>query len=373
MDRKVSVIVPLYHGKKYLDHILDQVEQCTRNAGHIAVELILYNDCPEEKIYVHGGNYSCHIEVFNPGRNCGIHGARVQGLDKATGNYVLFLDQDDRIDPAYFRKQLDCIGGSDAVVCRAIHNNRFHYTNTHVFEEVISKDFMLKKWCPIVSPGQVLIKKTSIPEIWKKNIIKNNGADDYFLWLLMAGEGKIFALNQEVLFEHVVSGGNTSENTNEMMDSECEMIEILKDNHVFKGEEEEWLNRLPESLRKIHVKQLDNYKRAFHFFQRWARKVSEGVSPVGFFEKREIKKIAVYGAGDLGKGLEMLLRNTGIEVNFFIDQNAEYIISELPVYRKEKIGNAIDAVVVTIKSENIMEELKKTVKCPVFDIDEIGL
>lgn len=371
MDRKVSIVVPLYRGKKYLENILFQVGQCASKTVHTDVELILYNDFPEEKIEVCRESCPYPVKVFNPEMNRGIHGARVQGLEQATGDYVLFLDQDDRIAPDYLRKQLDCIGDADAVVCRVIHNNRFHYTNTHVFEKVISRDFMLKRWCPIVSPGQVLIKRTSIPEIWKQNIIQHNGADDYLLWLLMVGEGKSFSLNQEVLFEHVVTGRNTSENTNEMMDSECEMLEILKNCHVFRGEEEEWLYRLPESLRKIHVKELDNYKRAFTFLQRWLQKVSEGVSPLDFFKDRKLENIAVYGAGDLGKSLEMLMRNTGIEVSFFIDRNAEYIISDLPVYRKENMPKGIDAIIMTIKDDAVVKELEETVNCPVYDIDEI--
>ena len=369
----IDIVVPMYHGKKYLNDILNQIEICAQNIKGVNVELILYNDSPDEEIEICESEYSYQIKIINPGYNSGIHGARVRGLENATGDYVLFLDQDDRIDPVYLRKQLDRIGDADVVVCRAVHNGRLHYTNTHVFEKVVTKEFMLKKWCPIVSPGQVLIKRTSIPEIWKQNIIRHNGADDYFLWLLMAGEGKRFALNQEVLFEHVVTGGNTSGDTNEMMDSECEMIQILKDSHVFKGEEEGWLDRLPGSLRRIHVKELDNYKRAFSLFQRWGRNVSAGISPASFFEERGIRRIAVYGAGDLGKSLEMLLKDTEVEVKCFIDQNAGYILSELPVYRMEDMPGDMDAVIMTIKDDTLAEELEKTAGCPVYDADGIWL
>lgn len=370
---KVSIIVPLYRGEQYLSHILSQVEQCARNAGQMTVEMILYNDFPEEEIWAEKSGYSYDIKIFNSEKNLGIHGARVQGLMRATGSYVLFLDQDDRITPDYLRKQAESIGDADAVVCRAIHNRRLHYTSTHAFEKVISKDFMLKKWCPIVSPGQVLIRKASIPEMWQRNILKHNGADDYFLWLLMAGEGKRFSLNQEVLFEHVVTGINTSDDTNEMMDSECEMIEILKSSHVFQGEDEKWLDKLPESLRKIHIKELDNYKKAFFLFQNWTQKVSAGASPVAFFEEKGLKKIAVYGAGDVGRSLELLLRNTGIEVSFFIDQNAGYILSELPVYRKEEAPGGIDAIVMTVKDNALVKELERVMKCPVYDVGGIWL
>ena len=366
---KVSVVIPMYHGKIYLGNILKQIETCAQYARNVDVELTLYNDSPDEEVKVCGNQYSYQINVINPGCNSGIHGARVRGLKNSTGEYVLFLDQDDKLAPSYLVKQLECIGSADAAVCRVINNNRLHYTNTHVFEKVISKEFMLKKWCPIVSPGQVLLKRASIPEIWKQNIIKHNGADDYFLWLLMAGEGKSFSLNQEILFEHVATGMNTSGDTNEMMDSECEMIKILETSHVFQGEEEEWLHKLPESLRRIHIKELDNYKGSFSFFQKWMQKVSVGISPIALFEKRKWNKIAMYG--DLGKCLEMLLKDTGIEVKFFIDQNAEYIISELPVYRKEKVQGEVDAVIMTIKDDVIVKELEKIVKCPVYGIDEI--
>lgn len=368
---KISIIVPLYYGNKYLLNILGQITECRKILKESNIELILYNDCPYEIVYVNEEKYDFKIKVLNPGFNCGIHGARVHGLENATGEYVLFLDQDDKIVPTYLKKQLRCIGNADAVVCRAIHNNRLHYTNTHVFENVISKEFMLNKWCSIVSPGQVLIKKSSIPQLWKDNIMKNNGADDYLLWLLMFGEKRTFSLNQEVLFEHVVTGINVSNDTNKMMDSEMEMIQILKDNKVFKGEDEISLSNLMDSLRKIHIKELDNYKNAYVFLERWEREVVEGKSPFDFFEKHQIKKVAIYGAGDLGKSIELVLKNSDIEVCFFIDQNADYIISDVPVYRKEVMPKSVDAIIVSIKNRMINEELQRMVECPVYSSEDI--
>ena len=367
----VSIIVPLFYGKKYLDVILNQVEQCVQNAKGIKVELVLYNDSPAEKISICETVYSYKIKVFNSAVNHGIHGARVHGLEKAEGEYILFLDQDDKIVPAYLEKQLNCIGHADAVVCRAIHNNRFHYTNTHVFENVISKEFMLKKWCPIVSPGQVLIKRNSIPSFWKNNILENNGADDYFLWLLMAGEGKSFALNQEVLFEHVITGMNTSGDTNKMMDSEEEMIQLLLENHILHGEEETWLSELLGSLRRIHIKELDQYKRTFAFLQYWNKCKAHNIPFLNFFQENHIRRVAIYGAGDLGRNVELLLYNTDIEVVCFIDQNADYILSERPVYRKDKINIKVDAILMSVKDENVTEEMKALSECPVYQIDEI--
>ena len=41
----------------------------------------------------------------------------------------------------------------------------------------------LKVGTQIISPGQCLIKKKAIPEFWKTNLVRVNGADDYYLWL----------------------------------------------------------------------------------------------------------------------------------------------------------------------------------------------
>lgn len=371
MDRTVSIIVPMFHGKRYLKSILKQIDQCAQNCNAAEIELILYNDSPDEEIQVNKTEYKYEIKVFNPEYNRGIHGARVQALSYAEGEYILFLDQDDKIFPAYLSKQLECIGNADAVVCRAIHNSRLHYTNTHVFETVISKEFMLKKWCPIVSPGQVLLRKSSIPLLWEKNILRNNGADDYFLWLLMAGEGKVFSLNQEILFEHVITGENMSCNTNTMMDSELEMLKLLKDNQVFQGKDAVWLSKLSESLRKVHIKELDNYKRTFIFLQQWNRNLANGHSPFDFFRNKSIQRIALYGAGDLGKNIELLLRNTDIKVAFYIDQNAEYILSDLPVYTKENICEDVDAILMTIEDNQLFNEIVALKKCPVYQIADI--
>lgn len=368
----VDIIVPVYHGKRYIDALKRQTEECRKYVGREAgIRLFLVNDAPDDPLDEGCSFGDAAITVLNTDKNRGIQGTRVRGLENSHGEYVLFLDQDDKIAPAYVQSQLQQIGEADAVVCRAIHGERLHYTNTHLFEKVISKEFMLKRGCPVVSPGQVLIKREAIPRIWKENIMEHNGADDYFLWLLMAAEGRTFALNQEVLFEHVVNGSNTSGNTNEMMDSELEMIRLLKRNHVFCGEEEAWLDALPESLRRIHVRELDNYKRAFAFWQCWNRRVKEEGALPDFFARNHIKTLAIYGAGDFGRSIRFLLRGTGVEVCCYIDQNAEYIRSDIPAYRKETMRGNVDAVIMTIRDRALKEDVAALAGCPVFDAEEI--
>ena len=53
--------------------------------------------------------------------------------------------------------------------------------------------FYLKSHNIIKSPGQCLIKRQCIPVEWQRYIMKTNGADDLFLWILLLEKSYKFA------------------------------------------------------------------------------------------------------------------------------------------------------------------------------------
>lgn len=364
----VSVIVPMYHGKKYVGEILKQIEKNKANACDIELQLILYNDCPEEKIKINNTGYDFGVEVINAKKNAGIHGARVNALKQALGEYILFLDQDDVICDNYIESQYKKIGDADAIVCRLINGKRLHYTDTFRFEEVITREFMLNQWCPIVSPGQVLIRREAIPHIWRKNILTNNGADDYFLWLCMLGENRQFALNQEVLFKHVITGRNTSEDTNLMMDSEEEMIEILKREKIFCKYDSKIFDKLRLSLRRIHVKQLDTQRQALECLNRWCCNFLDKEKIYSWVKKNKGRKVAIYGAGELGLGLCEFLSKQGLVPVCYLDQNAAFVLAEIPTYTMEEANIELDSILLTISNKSLKENLRCKFGCEVIDV-----
>jgi hypothetical protein len=64
-----------------------------------------------------------------------------------------------------------------------------------------------------------LIKKDSIPEFWMTHYLKENGTDDYLLWLLMFEEKKRFEVNMTPLYIHRYTGENLSLNKEKMLSS----------------------------------------------------------------------------------------------------------------------------------------------------------
>ena len=177
---RVSIIVPIYQGKKYIPKLIKMAEMCQEKAqNQQGIELILSNDDPHEKIEESLFSDTITIHILNTEINRGIQAARIRGLEAANGDFVVFLDQDDILYPDYINSQLSHLGDADTAVCRCIHENQQFYNADRKFEEVISKGYMMQKGNPIISAGQVLIRRTSVPKVWTENIMKTNCADDY--------------------------------------------------------------------------------------------------------------------------------------------------------------------------------------------------
>lgn len=372
---RISIIVPVYYGKRYLKNLADQAERAAKQlSGGDQAELIFVNDAPDDPLDEDGYRSDfISVTVFNTTQNRGIHGARVYGLTHAAGEYILFLDQDDAIKETFLLDQLEKIGNADAIVCRLINAGKLHYTDSYRFEEVMTKTFLMTNWNPIVSPGQVLLRKSSIPDLWKETIMEKNGADDYLLWLAMFAEEKKFVLNQNVLFERIVSGSNTSANTNQMMDSEYEMIRILSESRLFTGEDKERLHRLSDSLRREHVRELDTYRNAYRVYDGWIRRAHANDSPAEMLKGRGIRNIAIYGASYIGRSIFRLLDNSSVKVLFFLDRNAAYIDFEIPVYTVSDAPPRIDGIIISLfgEADRIREMLSEKFECPVYTVEEL--
>lgn len=349
--RYISVIVPVYHGEQYIASIIQQVEACQIYLNvQDYVELLFINDAPDAPLIQKWESDRVHITVVNTDENVGIHGARLKGLKRCQGDYVLFLDQDDRIRPEYFKSQLHAIGENDAVVCQAIHGERLLYSYHPVFENILSKESALLGWNPIISPGQVLLKRRSIPEIWIENVLKYNGADDWFLWLCMISKECSFALNQEVLYEHVLSGENTSENIVEMLQSEQEVMGILFEKKLFSNND---YGLLMEGFFKRNLERTESlsfFKEKAMLLDKWIKLNGHNIKYAEYLVRSGLRTVAIYGCGTLGEYLYGEIKDE-IKVKYFIDKNADKIHREIPVYPLHDKLPEVDGVIVTLVKE----------------------
>lgn len=96
MNPKVSVIIPVYNTDKYLSRCVESViSQPLQN-----LEVILVddgsNDC-SASICDEYAEKDVRIHVYHK-ENSGVSSARNLGIDKAKGDYIIFIDSDDWLD-----------------------------------------------------------------------------------------------------------------------------------------------------------------------------------------------------------------------------------------------------------------------------------
>lgn len=102
---KVSVIVPVYNVENYLVKCLDSlVKQSLQN-----IEILVVNDGSTDSsaliIEEYAGKFPEKIKAFTK-ENGGLSDARNFGLDRASGEYIGFVDSDDYVTETMFEEML---------------------------------------------------------------------------------------------------------------------------------------------------------------------------------------------------------------------------------------------------------------------------
>lgn len=231
--KKISVIVPFYNGNVFLPRLFDSIlvvsKVCENNK--VDIEVIIVNDSPNIDVVL-PENLLFPVKVVANPTNRGIQETRANGVKHATGDWILFLDQDDELLADGFEKQLSLTESSDIVVGNGIYQygeeDRFIYPNEKVMRYVIREKIFISIRNLIPSPGACLIKKSVIPNEWLTQHLINNGSDDWFLWLLLFNQQTKFVCNPKLVYKHNNAGGaNLSLDLEKMFHSSWEMQKYL--------------------------------------------------------------------------------------------------------------------------------------------------
>ncbi len=249
----ISVIVPFYYGNEYMERLLCSIvktqEKCSDTARF---EVIIVNDSPGCEVVIPSMLNAVKVvsseeqesekkflentipcKIIKNDKNRGIHYSRVAGLKAAEGEYIQFLDQDDEMVSDGYQNQIVLASANDVVV----GNGRYDMGDKsfEIFKTLTSMRYLIqyerliKIRNLVPSPGEVLIRKNSIPDVWKEEILKNNGADDWMLWVSLFKNGACYAYNIErVYIHHDTAGDNCSADLKKMYVSSLEVVSKLK-------------------------------------------------------------------------------------------------------------------------------------------------
>lgn len=211
---KISVIIPVYNAQNYIERCLDSVVNQTLKD----IEILCIDDCSADNSLDILNSYAqkdSRIKVFANKTNLGESAARNVGLENVTGEYIAFVDNDDKIDLNFYEKlyqkaietDADIVKGNvettscDGTVSEsslnpkiAEFNNKwyFHYEWwSAIYKKSIIKDNNIKLPEGYILGGDCLFLNEVLPHCQNLQLVN----DVYYHWLRRpdSGESKILS------------------------------------------------------------------------------------------------------------------------------------------------------------------------------------
>lgn len=118
--KKVSIIVPVYNGQDFINRCLNSLI----NQTYSNVEIIVINDGSTDNSLDLLKKYNDKIILINK-ENSGVSDSRNLGLEKASGDYIMFCDIDDWYEKVTVEK----------AVCEIENYDLLKYRETRVFSD----------------------------------------------------------------------------------------------------------------------------------------------------------------------------------------------------------------------------------------------
>lgn len=131
---------------------------------------------------------------------------------------------------------------------------------------------------------------------------------------------------------------------------------------------------IDKELLKDNNNKNDKFIRYYNLLNQWMYLKENNKNITDYLKENDILKVAVYGYGDLGKHLVKEIENSELEIIYIIDKQKE-ISSKWKVKEPDDNFDPVDAVIVTafMDYEEILNNIKKKLKCPVISIEELVL
>ncbi len=127
-ESKISVIIPIYNGERYLHDCFESIKKQT----YSNLEIILVNDGSTDNskdICEEWAKNDSRVKVYN-NKNNGVSYSRNFGIDKATGEYIIFIDCDDFIEKEAIETLMKNIKENDLILA----NYYKYYSNKKVIK-----------------------------------------------------------------------------------------------------------------------------------------------------------------------------------------------------------------------------------------------
>jgi GT2 family glycosyltransferase len=223
---RVSVIITAYRHAAYIAQALESVFSQTYKDYEV---IVVNDDSPDNTEEVLKPYLDSNRIRYYRQNHQGVAAARNLGWNKARGQYIAFLDDDDIWPPDKLEWQVSCLDQSSALAIVGLRQN-FTTQPIHFATNASGKYKNLKlinfyKANPIGSPGQTLVRRSALetiggfdPTIW--------GVDDLDLWIRISKVGPL-EMHQKPSLHYRLHPANASANRTAMLNN---LQKVLKKN-----------------------------------------------------------------------------------------------------------------------------------------------
>lgn len=238
----ISVIVPVYNGEKFIDQCINSITNQTLKD----IEILIINDGSKDStldIIEKISKADSRIKIINQ-KNLGVSAARNNGISKARGKYIGFVDADDYIDKTMYEKMYEKAEefNSDIVVCNVndVLASREKKVSLNLQEGII--DIESTKESEFLSDEYFKLGTAVWHKIFRSNLIKENNIkfinyskvaseDTLFNYEAMLKAKRIYCLNEALYDYKIVENSLTkSKSAKENMVERCmNTVNIMND------------------------------------------------------------------------------------------------------------------------------------------------
>jgi glycosyltransferase involved in cell wall biosynthesis len=204
MPSLVSIIVPCFNCAEFLPDLVESIH----NQTYKNWELILVDDNSTDKssIETETGLIDKYCSenrglVIQRDTNEFMTRAKETGRQEACGDYMLYVDPDDKLLPTFLSKTVSLLDAEEDIVVAYTNYQCFGGTNAIIHQSDFSVE-LLKRGCIITSCS--LFRRAALDHAidagYRYDYCRNIGGEDWDFWLTLAELGYTAKRIPEVLF-----------------------------------------------------------------------------------------------------------------------------------------------------------------------------
>lgn len=371
VEKKVSVIIPIYNVAQYLHKCLKSViSQTYKN-----LDIILIDDGSSDDSYSIAKEYQekdSRIRLFTQ-TNIGLIATRKRGIELAEGEIIGFVDSDDWIEPIMYERLVQCM-----------EENECDLVSSGIYRDYA--DGSRKEWYDLYPEGvyvnlesaiypsmlhdfkknEMGLKCTLVNKLYRRQILQDiygeidtrvfYGEDALTIYPYCLRCKRIYILN-EAYYHYYIRNNSMCRAANEKL--------AINTYYLYNGLRDAFMeSNCANSL----LKQLKHYlfQLESHTLKMLYNIDTLAYAKWDFSKYKDIfgKRIVIYGAGACGQALYRELDSLGYKENVvaWVDKNPEgkteqcmYEITAI----KEIVDKKFDYLIIAIKSQNIAIEVMK--------------